>query len=367
MVIKPSSLDSSEIAQAVLEEAARDVNLRHAFNYLSPRSRPKTLEEYKSQDGKNSENRIIYTIPGKARSVEMILRDTDLRAGLYPQHNSQAYFTQHIEQLPAISFMDYSGLLGQSDLLAMGFVEETTTLTQKRLLKLSQQFSQMTLEAFKQMICVYDLKQRDYKVFVRRRQLEGELLSKLQSEIEVAVFNPHFGLLQFVQKLQRNLIGEVINLKHITFDAGEPVVINESRLDQFGKLRQIAHVGDWSGKSEYLNSVERFDDGTILWTITEQTTQATSASAALKDNGQIIILKDLDTPLHQAVARNLGAEGIDPQSGKWTGFYDADARKSDNEDKYLLRRSYKDSIRKQVYQIIDGAAIPGLLPIFDVS
>jgi hypothetical protein len=250
------------------------------------------------------------------------------------------------------------------DLERMGFTKSTTAMTRKRLYQVAKQFSHMNLEAFKQMVCVYDDKQRDYEIYVRRKA--GDIFSKTPSETAIAIFNPNLGFLQFMQILEKDLAGNVTNLKHIVFEAGDPIVINESRLDQFGKLRQIAHVGDWGGKSEYLNSVERFDDGSILWTLTEQNAARNSASAALKEDGQIVILKNLDSSLHQVVARNLGSEGIDANTGRWTGRFDPAAMRPEYEDKYILRREYKDSIRKQVYQIIDGAAIPGLLPIFDV-
>jgi len=363
---KPTSIDTTIAASSALEAAAREVQLQHATNYLRPMSKPKTFKEKISINGKNSHNKIIYSTPGRARSLELLLKPTDLRAGVYPQHNSSACFTQNIEQLKSVSFGDYKGMLAPADLELRGFTKTTAPMTQKRLMQLAKQFEHMNLEAFKQMICVYDTKQRDYDVYIKKRNVEDQSWTRSLKETTVAVFNPHLQVLQFVQIIQRDIVGDIVNLKHIVFDAGEPIVINEARLDQFGKLRQIAHVGDWGGSSQYLNSVERFDDGSIVWTITEQDAEANSASAALKEDGQIVILKNLDTPLHRVVARNLGAEAIDPNTGRWAGSYDPEAAMPEYDDKYLLRREYKDSIRKQVYQIVDGAAIPGLVPIFDI-
>ncbi len=362
MVTKPPTIDAKAAADKVIPE----VNLQHACNYLRPKSKPKGFRESISRGKQISQNQIIYSSPGKARSVELVMKDRDLRAGIYPQHNSQGFFSQDIEQLESLSFNEYKGILSPTDLEFRGFKKQTACMTQKRFYKLASQFAHMSTEAFKQMTCVYDTKQRDYDVYVRTSEVPGLTWTKTQYETAIAVFNPHFNTLQFVQILQKDVVGKVFNLKHIVFDAGEPIVVNEARLDQFGKLRQIAHVGDWGGKSEYLNSVERFDDGAILWTVTEQTQNPASASAALREDGRIEILKYRESELHYSVARNLGAEGIDGATGKWTGCYDPEAAKSEFEDKFILRRDYKASIRKQVYQIVDGAALPGLVPIFDI-
>ena len=47
-------------------------------------------------------------------------------------------------------------------------------------------------------------------------------------------------------------------------------------MDKFGNLRQLAHMGN-KGGSIALNAVERFDDGTMVWIITEN--KETGASA----------------------------------------------------------------------------------------
>lgn len=363
MVKAPASIDTSLSAKTALDVAAREVRLQHSFNYLGSRSKPKSSEIRKTPNGKNVETRVIYNTPGRARSVDLMLIDTDLRAGSHPQHNSVGCFTDDIEQLCSVSFSEFTGMLSPLDLEQRGFVKRQAPLTQKRLIQVAKQFSHMSLEAFKQMICVYDPKQRDYDVYVRKTNTTDCESSGIT---EVAVFHPQFKVLQFVQIIQKDDLGRIVNLKHIVFDAGEPIVINEARLDKSGSLRQIAHVGDWGGSSQYNNSVERFDDGSIVWTITQQTEEPLSASAVLKTDGQIIIVANLDHSMHHAVARNLGAEGIDPIAGRWTGVYDPMATLAERDDKYLLRREYKDSVRKQVFQIVDGAAIPGLVPIFDI-
>ena len=243
MVKTPTNLDTAAAAKTAMDEAAREVKLQHGFNYLSNRSRPKSFSEHKTFNGKNSQNRIIYNAPGRARTVELVLKDSDLRAGAYPQHNSVGCFSQNIEQLVSANFGDFSGMLMPFDLEQRGFVKTKVAITRKRIYQIAKQFSHMSLEAFKQMICIYDDKQRDYDVYVRK--IEGDIFSKTDSQTVVAVFNPTLNFLQFVQVLQKDFAGNVTNLKHIVFEAGEPIVINESRLDQYGKLRQIAHVGDW--------------------------------------------------------------------------------------------------------------------------
>ena len=64
-------------------------------------------------------------------------------------------------------------------------------------------------------------------------------------------------------------------------------------------------------------------------------------------------------------ARNMGAEKIG-KDGAWTGKFGRDACVAELQDKYVMRQEYKQAVRRQSNQIIDGASIPGLIPIFNI-
>lgn len=359
-----------DFARGVLEEVSkREVKLAHSFNYMNgfKGSGRKAFRERDEKLNAPVQNQIIYTTPGKARNLEVVQLYKETRAGVYPQHNSEGGFSHDIEQLPSISFAHYESLLTKNDLLESGFKETQASITKKHFYKLVHQFEHMKLDAFAHMVGIdKELKQRDYDIWLKTVEQDDSTASRMQTQTELAFLSEEYEFLQFVQIVTRDLGGSVSNLKHVVFDAGAPIVINESRIDEYGRMRQIAHVGDWGGQSEYLNSVERFDDGSIVWTLTEQRKKyPRSASAVLLPDGSIETLKKRDNDLYQAAARNLGAEGINPRTGKWTGRYDKKACCPETRDKYVMRNEYKENIRKQVYQIIDGAAIPGLLPVFD--
>ena len=203
--------------------------------------------------------------------------------------------------------------------------------------------------------------------------------------------NLKYNMIQFMQVITRNPAGEIINLKNITYDAGEPVVINESLIDKFGNKRGIAHIGAKGPNATIMNALERFDDGTICWHVSQgldipKTRLIAnnmlkydfcpeSATALMKEDGSVffvdpitgqLVLRDNLTQLAQTAARNLGAEGIDANTQDWTGDFALEACIAEAEDRYILRREYKEAVRKQLYQIIDGASIPGLDPIFNV-
>jgi len=116
----------------------------------------------------------------------------------------------------------------------------------------------------------------------------------------------------------------------------------------------------------FQNSLERLDDGTIIWTSSDfKDGQKLNGAAILRENGHVILLEDGDKTMAEFSARNLGAEGINAKTLAWTGNYSADACLAETEDKYIVRTEYKEAVRKQVYQIVDGACIPGPEPIFD--
>jgi hypothetical protein len=256
------------------------------------------------------------------------------------------------------------------------FEEQNTVLTKKKLSKISNQFANLSSECFLQMMCLHDTKdKRDFKVWVKRgpigfftdpnvshqKKIEGE-------EIVIAYINQNRGTIQFIQTITRNIYGDIIDLKHVVYELGIPIVINQSTFDKFGNLRNIAHVGvTGSSQNGFINSLERFDDGSVIWTSSESVKgKYVSGSAALKPDGAVILLSGGENRMSEFSARNLGAEGIHPRTLSWSGKYSSDACLSEIEDKFIVRREYKSAVRKQVYQIIDGACIPGPDPIFNI-
>jgi hypothetical protein len=364
---------SIEFARQVLEAKPGEVvNVGHQFNYFNRHSRSFKNSEEKKQ----APEKVIYTNPGQARSLQLYQKAFEYRIGNIPQHNSQGDFHLDLEILPSISFDNYSNLHTQIDLLDNDFEEQTAVLTKKKLAKIGQQFANLSPECFLQMMCLHDCKdKRDFKVWVKRgpigffsnlnishqKSLEGQ-------ETVIAYINQNRGSIQFIQTISRNIYGDIIDLKHIVYELGIPIVINQSTFDKFGNLRNIAHVGvTGSAQNGFINSLERFDDGTVIWTSSvESQGNYLTGSAALTTTGEIILLNDGDKRMTEFSARNLGAEGIHPRTLSWTGKYSPEACLPETEDKFIVRREYKAAVRKQVYQIIDGACIPGPEPIFNI-
>jgi hypothetical protein len=322
---------------------APELSLQHNHNYFSRRPNLKKSS--------NTNQTALMTKPGQARPITM-LADRDERAGIYPQNNSEGEFRKNMEVLEARTFDDYERFFDTLDLERNAWVNQDVTLTRDRLDKVAAKYANLSFNAFKQMMCISSKDQRDFNVW-HQTGYKG-------LELEIVYPNHETGLVQFVQTIKKDPNDRVHGLTHCMFDKGKPFVINESKLDSEGKLRQIAHVGK-KANSRYINALERFDDGTVVWTIT---CPEMSGSAGLRPNGEIIIVGGDLNDANMLAARNLGAEGIDPKSETWTGFFCLKACRAND---HSMQRDYKNSVRKQVNQIIDGASLPGLEPIFDLT
>lgn len=335
--------DEQEQENLVPEDHA-DLNVKHNYSYLGGLNKPKVK---RSREAANS---IVITNPGQARAVNVALPDIDARAGKYPQHNSPGEFTKDIEIVDALKLDGFMNLADIFELKKFGFKEKTIPLTKKKQYKIAMQFDNLDPEAFRQMMCIGLKGKRDFDVWYIKDAETGEMIT----------VSPHVttGLTQFVQIVGRNKADDVISVKHCVYDKGMPVVINETKFDSNGNLRQLSHIG---GKTQgAINAVERFDDGTVLWTVT---TDEASGSAALRKNGEIVILNDDMTNESIMAARNLGAEGVG-KDGVWDNSFSLSACLAQD---HPLQRQYKESVRRQINHVIDNALIPGLTPIFVIG
>jgi len=341
--------------QVLAADPGNAFRVNHQYNYFNnkPRLRKNLITERPTQ--------VLYTGPGQARVVELILPPKETRAGNFPQHNSPGPLPNKLEIIPSKTLNDYRDLNSEDSLMIAGFEEENAILTKKRIAKIASQFANLSIEGFRGMMCISATdKKRDYPIWVRRED---------NDEITIAYINPDQQLIQFIQSIKYDEFEEIIDLKHVVFEVGMPLVMNQSCYDCYGNLRNIAHVGiTGSLSNSFHNSLERFDDGTIVWTTSDYKNGINiSGSAALKETGEVLLLPGSNLTMAEFSARNLGAEGISLKTSKWTGAYAPEACLAEKDDKFIIRREYKAAVRKQVYQIIDGACIPGPEPIFPVS
>lgn len=347
--------EAIEFAQLVLSaEPGSIVDVSHDFNYFSRANKhKKKLFDFDLE----SEGRVVYMGPGKARALQLKTPLQDNRAGLFPSHNTPGIFNLHIPSLPSLSIDEYLSWNTIQDLEDNGFSKRTFILTKKRLHCLSEQFGNLSLNGFRGMMCLdNESDRRDFDVWIKY---------KTNSNIQMAYIHPEFGTIQFVQELYLSELMQVIDLRHVIFDSGIATVINQTRYDSNGNLRNIAHVGK-TGNSSYHNSLERFDDGAVVWTCTDLKSSK-SGSALLKENGEVLLIKNGDYLLSKGAGRNLGAEGINSHNHTWTGSFAQEACIAEAYDKHIIRREYKSAVRKQANSIIDGACIPGLEPIFKIT
>ncbi len=347
-------------------------HISHSFNYFNKNiSRPHFKER---TDNDVEKEHIIYTGPGKAMPVELRLMPRDPRAGVYPQHNSPGFFRKKIEVLPSLILDDYKNIHTAICLEEAGYIPKTARLTKKHLKKVAEQFANLSPRCFRDMMCLYKEDTRDFSAWIRIPPNHQEWIEHygkqlpINCDVNVAFVNPRLQLIQYMQTMRYNEQAEIVDMKHVVFEAGLPLVINQSKFDKFGNLRNIAHVGmTGSNSNSFQNSLERFDDGTVVWTSSNfKNGLALTGSAALKDNGEVIIIEGGNKIMAEFSARNLGAEGINPKTLAWTDKFSADACIAEKDDKFIVRREYKQAVRKQVYQIVDGACIPGPEPIFDL-
>lgn len=344
--------------------------VRHDHNYFSK----KISRNSKIQETPGINDGVIFTAPGQARPVEMKLPPRDPRAGVYPQHNSPGLFRVDLEVIPSLALDAYKNIHTVDCLIEAGFVPKIARLTKKHLEKIQEQFANLSSRCFRDMMCLFEENKRDFEVWVKIPDNHQEWLElngkriPINCDINVAYINSRLELVQFIQCSKYNQEGQLIDLKHVVFETGLPLVINQSCFDKFGNLRNIAHVGvTGSAVNGFHNSLERFDDGTVIWTSSNlKDNQFITGSAALKLNGEVLLLNASDKVMAEFSARNLGAEGINPKTLAWTEKFSPDACIAETNDRFIVRREYKQAVRKQSYQIVDGACIPGPEPIFDL-
>jgi len=351
-----SSIDEAiEFAEAVLNADPKNgFKVEHFQKYFSDSNKKKDLLD------PNKNNRIVYAKPGQALSVEVVCSE-DVRAGIFPQHNSQGDFPEELELNPSLKLDLYENLINTDLLEENDFFKVTVSLTQKRTAQIYDQFSHLSPVCFEEMMSFdVDSKQRDFDVYVKEAE---------DGFVHIAHLNRHFGFTQFFQSFKLNDYGEIIDLRHVVCEAGVPIVINQSFIDAYDNLRSVAHVGiTGSKKNSFYNSLERFDDGSLIWTSSDfKQGKNLTGSAVLFEDGRIVLIKGSDQQLAQFSARNLGAEAINPKNLKWKGRFSKEGCISLYEDSYAMRREYKMQVKHKVNQIIDGACIPGFMPIFKVN
>ncbi len=348
--------DAINFAEAVLAADPKNgFEVKHFHKYFDVKgSRTPLIDE-------NRKNQIIYTGPGKARVIEIKDAELDPRVGLFPQHNSIGDFPENFEIIPSLKLDLFQNLSTVEQLEQNGFYSDNAVLTKKKIARVQEQFANLSPQCFEGMMCLHQSDgQRDFAVWVYVRD---------DGEVVVAYINPELEVTQFFQSYKMDDYGQVYDVKHVVCEMGMPVVINQTVIDKYDNIRNIAHVGvTGSKKHSYYNSLERYDDGSLVWTSSDyKNGKNNTGSAVLFDDGSISLLDGSDKHLAKCSARNLGAEAIDEKTSKWKGEYSAEGCVCEVEDIFVVRRDYKAQVRKQVGQIVDGACIPGLTPIFFIN
>jgi hypothetical protein len=350
------------------------VRLQHRHNYFggpySYKNSYKAAKDKKAAlDPEKLHEMVLMTRPGQISRVSIALPEEDERAGVFPQHNTMFHFSDSDEEYDEDEMMPIS--IGEDDyetslelieakdlnpykhlkdvvsLKNSGFEKRVCSMTKTRLMKIQAQFSHLSEFAFNQMLDITRPDKRDFTVWYK-------IISK-KSTVLIAYPCEKTKFTNFVQVIHYDKNKRIDGIKHCVFDKGEPLVINETLIDTFKNIRQIAHLGT-KGQSKFLNSVERFDDGTVSWVIHDGDT---SGAACLLTSGKIIFVENKLNYSTELAARNLGAEKcID---GDWTGEFDISAC---HELGNTLQETFKAKVRSQISNIVDGASIPGLDPIF---
>ncbi len=331
------------------------VKLEHRHNYVGGAFAYKNSStSAKMLDPENFQETVMMIGRGKARPVRIAAPDVETRAGIYPQHNSPDDFRQHIEIIESRSLDPYVRLNDVQSLEAAGYKHIVATLPRERLARIHAQYAHLSKFAFNQMLGIPNPDKRDFDVWIKKNEKNKQLI--------VAYPYKKTGVTIFVQVIDYAEDARTITgIKHCTFDEGAAIVVNETILDKFGNVRQLAHLGV-KGASKAYNSVERFDDGTVAWTVTiKEGTTKTTGMAALDPDDNVIIVHDLMNDATALAAKNVGAEEV--VSDKWSGLFSPDGCKPNG---HPMQVAFKETVRKQVGQIVDGATIPGFVPIFHV-
>lgn len=335
------------------------VHLEHKHNYVGGNFAYKnSSKKGKRLDPSNLTELVLMTKPGQASRVSIALPEEDQRAGVYPQHNTNFKnqddepintdeYVMSLELLPSRTLDPYAHLTNIPNLESASFKKRICSMTKNRLDKIKDQFSHLSDFAFNQMLDIPRPDKRDFNVWYKT--------IKKVDQVIIAYLAEKTRQTNFVQVIQYDEQTRVRGIKHCTFSNGEPLVINETCVDSFGNLRQIAHLGQ-KGGSQYFNSVERYDDGTVAWIISEA---KKTGAAILSPSGKIAFIQNTQNPQAELAARNLGAEEV--IEGQWTGTFSERACAIEVNP---VQEAFKNKVRKQIGQIVDGASIPGLDPIF---
>ncbi|NQY79972.1 MAG: hypothetical protein HRT47_06640 [Candidatus Caenarcaniphilales bacterium] len=350
------------------KDTKNTAKINHSVDYCSAKSDYSQKQYFrKGIDREEDQEMIVYTKPGQARAIELVTGDDDPRAGELPQHNTQGEFDPNIPIPPTRDITDIQKDFYQRYLFKQyGYHQVTAVMTQKKLITLHSQFYNLKLMAFRHMLGIEEKERdkRDFEVWVK------ELGEK---EHAFLVADPLMGFANFMQIVKKNDEGIPKNVIFIPFHEGNAVVMAESYIDDDGRLRNIAHIGIAGAaavnntKTDRRSGLERFDDGTIMWTVTSyKKGRSTTGAAALRPDGTIVLMKNSQNKkLAQAAARSLGGEGINPQNKVWNGKFSIDGCLPFDKDPHELRTDYKKAVLKQTSALIDGSCIPGILPIFD--
>ncbi len=348
------------------------VKLQHTHKYFGgPYSYKSSVRASEGKSvGLNPENGhelVLMTRPGQVSKVTIALPEASLKAGTFPQHNTMFHYDESDEELDdempsfisqddyennleLVQAKDLSPYLHLSDIVGLkkaGFEKRICSMTKSRLSRIQAQFSHLSDLAFNQMLDITRPDKRDFTVWYK-------IISK-SSQVLIAYPCEKTKYTNFVQVIHYNENKRIDNIKHCVFNSGEPLVINETLIDKFHNIRQIAHLGK-KDESEFSNSVERFDDGAVSWIINSG--KVSGAAVLLKD-GKIIFIESKLNDSTKLAARNLGAEGC--KDGEWTGEFSIEACHAVGT---TLQETFKAKVRDQIGNIIDGASIPGLEPIF---
>lgn len=343
-----------------------DVKLSHQYNYIGgPYAYKNSSKQGKRLDPKNLTELVLMTKPGRASKVIISLPQEDKRSGVFPQHNTILKkndiddedefvdvindpndFINTLELLPSRTLEAYQDLDTAINLKKNNFEKRICTLTKARLEKVKEQFSHLTEFAFNQMLDIPRPDKRDFVVWYK---------SLSANQIIIVYVTDSTKHSNFAQVVTYDKQKRIRGVRHCSFDNAKPLIINESYVDKYGNLRQIAHMGSKSG-SDVFNSAERFDDGTVSWIVSQN---KTTGAAVLRPNGEILFVENLINDQSLIAARNLGAEGV--IEGQWSGVFSQEACLRDC---HPLQETFKIKVRQQIHQIVDGSAIPGLDPVF---
>ncbi|MDD9897621.1 MAG: hypothetical protein OXU45_01340 [Candidatus Melainabacteria bacterium] len=352
------SEETPEPEKKVIDE----VDLRHQFVYVGGHYAYKNSSKQATRlDPDNLKQLILMARPGQASAINIAMPADDERAGVHPQHNTvvpydedgyelSESFVKTLELIPSRTMKPYVNLATIKELKASGFEEHVCSMTKQRLDKVKSQFCHLSEFAFNQMLDIPRPDKRDFPVWVKKIEKANQVIIAFPAKKSRNTV--------FAQVIQYNDEGHILGIKHCSFSEAKPLVINESFIDEYRNYRQIAHLGP-KGESDYVNSVERFDDGSVSWIISHK---GETGAAVLRPSGEIVFVQDQINDVAYIAARNLGGEGV--IDGNWTGEFDPRACEPDAE---MMQEVFKDKVRAQISQIVDGAAIPGLDPVFWVE